>query len=61
MDPQRRSGQYEEEKILDPTGTQTLTLRLSSPLAVAIPNALLRLLKLKNVDIFHDQSLLKPV
>jgi hypothetical protein len=33
-----------EDKILDPTGTRILTLRSSSPLPVAIPTALSRLL-----------------
>jgi hypothetical protein len=43
--PQSRSGQHEEEKILDPTGTRTSTSQSSSPQPVAIPIALSRLMK----------------
>jgi hypothetical protein len=50
---QSRSGRYGEVKILDHTGTRTLTSRLSSPLPIAIPTALPRLI------LSRDQLLLK--
>jgi hypothetical protein len=41
--PQSRSGQFAEEKILGPTGTQTPTYLSSSPQPVAIPTELSQL------------------
>jgi hypothetical protein len=42
--PQNQSGQHGEEKKLAPMGTQTVTLRLSSPLPVTILTAVSQLL-----------------
>jgi hypothetical protein len=54
--PQSRSGRRGEEKMLDPNGTLTPTLRSSSPLPVAIPTMLSRLRGPKHVAVINKNN-----